>query len=172
LSFLGKHSIETKQLMAQKALGNQRALGYRHTLDAKVRIGFASGGRPCSEDVKLRLRIIFLGRCTDKEAYTRWLGSGNPSWNGGSSTDLYPCGFRSSVRQIILTRDHFTCQMCSSTYDLFPHHIDYDKSNVNPTNLITLCRSCNSVVNRNREFFTLVFSRIIQMKYRFKEVSS
>ena len=37
------------------------------------------------------------------------------------------------------------------------NHINYDKQNCNPKNLITLCHSCNSKVNKNRKYWTNYF---------------
>lgn len=51
------------------------------------------------------------------------------------------------TRQHILERDNHACQNCSRCilychYAI--HHIDLDKKNDNPDNLITLCNSCHS----------------------------
>ena len=40
----------------------------------------------------------------------------------------------------------------------FPiHHIDYDKNNLDPKNLITLCQSCHIKTNYNRTFWMRYF---------------
>jgi len=40
------------------------------------------------------------------------------------------------------------------------HHIDYNKYNLNPDNLITLCVSCHSKTNHNREKWINHFKNI------------
>ncbi|MFH2074848.1 MAG: HNH endonuclease signature motif containing protein, partial [Pseudomonadota bacterium] len=65
-------------------------------------------------------------------------------------------------------RDSFTCQNpdCRKNDDgLVIHHVDYDKRNCNPKNLITLCRSCNGRANFNREFWEAGYAEIIRLKY-------
>jgi hypothetical protein len=37
------------------------------------------------------------------------------------------------------------------------HHIDYDKKNCNPDNLIALCHSCHMQTNHHREFWKNYF---------------
>ena len=58
---------------------------------------------------------------------------------------------------------NYTCQLCGvpqveCVFPLVPHHIDYDKANCLPSNLITLCNSCNSKVNFNRDEWQVYFS--------------
>ena len=66
------------------------------------------------------------------------------------------------MRESIRLRDGYICQKCGKTEEdnqesLSIHHIDYDKENCNPTNLITLCRSCNAIVNSDREYWQKIF---------------
>ena len=37
------------------------------------------------------------------------------------------------------------------------HHIDYDKKNNDPKNLISLCRKCHMKTNKNRKYWTKYF---------------
>ena len=39
------------------------------------------------------------------------------------------------------------------------NHIDYDKLNCNPDNLISLCNSCHSKTNYNRNYWINYFER-------------
>ncbi len=59
------------------------------------------------------------------------------------------------IRQDILERDKFVCQVCDSDNQLVIHHIDETTNrkpnqiaNNDPTNLITLCRSCHLKVHK------------------------
>lgn len=42
------------------------------------------------------------------------------------------------------------------------HHIDYNKENDQDDNLITVCLSCNTTVNYDREFWQEFFTRRIK----------
>ena len=80
------------------------------------------------------------------------LGKNNPNWQGGIP---YPPEFR-KIRNKILRRDLFTCQECHRHQEelkntLAIHHIDFNKKNNNPKNLITLCNNCHSKTLNSRE---------------------
>lgn len=94
-------------------------------------------------------------------------------WQGGLSTIIYDPEFTHELKEEIRRRDGFQCQLCGTT-DVYHtkdarryavHHIDYDKWNSRPENLITLCNSCNVAVNSSREFYTQFFQdRMIQRR--------
>jgi len=84
------------------------------------------------------------------------LGSNNPAWNGGGSFEPYPVEFNEKLKYKIRQRDNFTCQIIECGIKEngkahAVHHIDYDKNNCRDENLITLCISCNTKVNYNRQ---------------------
>ena len=49
----------------------------------------------------------------------------------------------SGIRDYIIGRDNFKCAQCGSNKDLLVHHRDWIRTNNDPSNLITLCRSCH-----------------------------
>lgn len=77
-------------------------------------------------------------------------GELSPAWQGGISFEPYPPEFNTSLKNRIRRRDSHTCQLCGER-GRNVHHIDYDKSNCKPDNLITLCDSCHSRTNWNRD---------------------
>ncbi len=83
-------------------------------------------------------------------------GEKSGRWAGGKSFEPYPTGFNPSLKREIRKRDNYTCQLCEIPECELPehlsiHHINYNKNNLIPDNLISLCRSCNSRVNHNRD---------------------
>jgi len=113
--------------------------GYRHSMETNEKIGKANSGE------------------------------GNGNWLGGISREPYALIwgsrlFKGRIRQ----RDNHTCQNpdCrGNCTTLSIHHIDYDKKNCDPKNLITLCRSCNGRANFNRGFWEAGYGEIIRQKY-------
>jgi hypothetical protein len=86
----------------------------------------------------------------------------NPNWNGGSSYEEYGYKWNASLRRKIRERDKHACQECGENkLELVIHHIDYDKQNNVLLNLITLCRSCHSKTNFNRQDWKKYFKAML-----------
>ena len=79
-------------------------------------------------------------------------GKNNGNWKDGISNDPYSVDWTETLKRSIRERDHYICQLCSK-YGNAVHHIDYNKQNCNPNNLVTLCIGCNSRVNANRNYW-------------------
>lgn len=93
-------------------------------------------------------------------------GEEHPNWLGGISNGEYPFEFSKTLKKEIKTRDGYICMICGKkTQKLAIHHIDYNKSNTNKHNLISLCISCHSITNYNREHWKLFLNNIIKEKY-------
>jgi hypothetical protein len=99
-------------------------------------------------------------------------GPGNYGWNGGSSNEDY-CGVwrDKEYKQDIRNRDGNIClnPYCYSKHpeDLTIHHIDYDKKNCSPKNLITICRACNNRANHDRVWHKLWYRIIMNKRYNY-----
>lgn len=85
----------------------------------------------------------------DKACFNAWaVGENHHSWQGGIANEPYPYEFNDALKAQVRERDNYTCQHCGKTqkeagYTLPVHHIDHDKNNNAPTNLITVCHGCN-----------------------------
>ena len=106
---------------------------------------------------KIRKNRIGKGGC---------FGENNPNWNNGSSFEPYGLGFNSELKNYIRWMDNFACQQCGISqtdlgYNLCIHHIDFNKQNNQTNNLISLCRTCHSQTNFNRENWTNYFQNKI-----------
>ncbi len=93
-------------------------------------------------------------------------GINNPSWKGGVSFETY-CGAwkDKEYKQDIKDRDGNRClnPYCASPNkrDLTIHHINYNKKDCKPSNLITVCRSCNSKANTDRDWHKSWYNSIL-----------
>jgi hypothetical protein len=113
-----------------------------------------------SDEHRQRLREAHLGardhmfgghlvEATKQKLREANLGSKNPNWRGGSSFLPYPPEFDDELKLQIKERDDFTCQVCGlSDVTLQVHHIDWNKNNNDPGNLITLCPSCHGKLHK------------------------
>jgi len=73
----------------------------------------------------------------------------------------YDVNFNKRLKDSISKRDNYTCQLCKKKFPFsyHVHHIDYDKTNSNPTNLIFLCGSCHGKTNFNRQYWQNYFKK-------------
>ena len=81
-------------------------------------------------------------------------------WNGGTSYEPYKVDWTKTLRRSIRERDKYICQMCEKPQGDITHcihHIDYNKNNCNPDNLVTLCRPCHTKTNFNRDYWINYF---------------
>lgn len=78
--------------------------------------------------------------------------------------------FNRVLKDFICKRDDYVCQNIKCNIPdkeciqgLHVHHIDYNKNNSDPINLIALCNKCHSRTNYNREYWEN-FYKAIQIK--------
>jgi len=144
------HPMFGKKFSAERRVKISDSLrGRKHTEGHRRNNADAQCGKKLSEETKLKISEAFRGE-------------NHPNWQGGKSFEPYGLEFNSEIRQQIRERDNFTCQECNYTEDqlgrtLSIHHIDYDKRNNDPENLVSLCNSCHSQTNFSRADWTEYF---------------
>ncbi len=84
------------------------------------------------------------------------IGEKNSYWKGGFGKFPYPFNFNKELKELIRKRDNYKCQLCGvpqveHIIKFSVHHIDHNKNNLNPENLISLCRNCHGRVNAHPE---------------------
>jgi len=92
-------------------------------------------------------------------------GENHHAWKGGTGNEPYDKQFDDKLKFAIKTRDHYKCQICgirenNKTHAI--HHIDYDKKNNAPENLITLCWGCHTKTNFNRPHWQSYFTSLMR----------
>lgn len=115
-------------------------------------------GKKCSYAEKVSKRLKELWNNSEyrnlmlKAHEDRIKGKGkfHYNWQGGKSYEPYSLEWTQKLKRLIRCRDNNKCHICKQE-GKFVHHIDYDKKNCNPDNLITLCRVCHIKTNFNRE---------------------
>ena len=121
-------------------------------------------GNHFSEEIKQKIR--------DSKYHKNLKKENNPNWKDGKSNEPYPLEFNEKLKEKIRKRDNYQCQNldCNVTEEehlivfgrvLDVHHIDYNKTNINIENLISLCQSCHMKTNYNREYWQEYFKKEI-----------
>jgi len=106
---------------------------------------------PFSEKTKRKMSVKNKGKHNSPKTEFK-KGIKNSNWQGGRSFNLYGFNWTDLLKHSIRTRDCFVCQICKKNGWII-HHIDYNKKNCNPDNLITLCHSCHSKTNGDRNYW-------------------
>jgi len=157
-----KHTEEAKRNISK----NHRDISGKNNPMYKKGYKISGNKNPAKRpEVKEKISKTLMGR---------FIGNKNPSWKGGISFEPY-CHiwtdkeYKESIRE----RDNYKCQNpgcwdnCNHlTLEL--HHINYIKKNCHPWNLITICKSCNTRANENRNYWTKFYQNIMTKKYGYK----
>jgi hypothetical protein len=128
----------------------------------KKKISNSHKGKKMSRETKLKKSIAMIGKKVHSEEWKqklreRFSGKDNPCWKGGISFKPYGKLFNFKLKKLIKERDNERCLICKAQKRLMIHHINYNKNDCNPENLITLCNSCHTKTNFNREQWLTYF---------------
>ena len=103
--------------------------------------------------------------------HEKMVGEGNHVWAGGYSISSYCDAWKDkNYKESIKQRDSYICQNPTCTKisnNLVIHHIDYNKQNCHPSNLITVCISCNGRANKDRDWHTIFYRELLHKKYNY-----
>ena len=150
-------SEETKKKIGDFWRGKKRLFSEEHKRkisELRLRYNRSWAGKYHTEETKKKISKAHRGMEKPWVIHPDNKGENNSNWQGGKSFELYGVNWTETVKHSIRERDHYTCRICGKTQENIAqdvHHIDYDKQNCNPVNLITLCHVCHVTTNKNRE---------------------
>lgn len=92
--------------------------------------------------------------CSQKCYFLANTGTNHWYYNPDATRNGYPIEFNMQLKKYIRRRDNYRCQICNKTestnkHRLDVHHINYNKSNNEVDNLISLCKSCHMRIHTN-----------------------
>ncbi len=160
-------------------------IGKKHTKETREKISMIMTGKKYkerSEEHRKNLSKSNTGKKQTKEHTEKirlankgiprpsFCGERNPAWKGGVQHDLYCSQWRDKqYKESIKERDEYTClnpECSKTTSKLNIHHIDYNKKNCRPLNLITICVSCNAKANKDRWWHKSWYEAIVFNRYK------
>jgi len=164
------HSDETKRKIGIAVKGEKNPIyGIPRSEETKRKISEANKGnigywtgKKMSEDAKNKMRLHSIGKTHSEEVRRKislaLKGCENGNWQGGKSFEPYTIQFNKELKELIRQRDGYKCQLCGmpeceNMRKLSIHHIDYNKKNCLPSNLISLCIKCHLKTNTKREYW-------------------
>jgi hypothetical protein len=160
---LGKHrSKEVKMKISETRKLKGLSKGKNNPMYGRKRV--------LSEATKRRISIK-LSKLRSGKGNTMYGKSGplSPNWKGGISCEPYCDAWADKeYKESIKERDNYVCQNPDCWHNskrLCIHHIDYNKKNCKPGNLITVCTSCNARANFDRDWHQSWYQSIINKRY-------
>ncbi len=164
-----KRSFKSKLKMSEAQCGNQKARGKHRKVSNETREKQRQSqlGKKRTPEAIEKTRRAQLGRINSLETKEKMRQSKLHIFSALDHLckDKYCHKFNKTLREQVRLRDSYTCQNCGITQEehklksnkiLSVHHIHYDKSNCYP-DLITLCISCNTIVNYNKNYYESFF---------------
>ena len=108
--------------------------------------------KDCKKEIGVSSALYGFGRCPSCSK----IGKLSPLYINGEGNFPYTKEFNNILKESIRDRDNHECQICKThekdlEENLSVHHIDYNKENCIPENLISLCNPCHIKTNHNRE---------------------
>ena len=146
------HTLYTSEINKKRSLALK---GMKKSKETKTKMSKSDKGRKLSENTKRKISETQRKRCL--EGKHNW-------WQGGKSFEPYTIDWTETLKRSVRQRDKYTCQICGKEPAICVHHIDYDKENCSPENLITLCKSCHSKTNNNRRYWKLYLKALLTWK--------
>ena len=154
-------SEETRLKLRNNALGNKHRLGdhksqlERNRISESLKKGYREG------TIKLNKNHFKKGH---EPLYKPPIREKHWFYSGGSKKNNLTKREWDKIRNTILERDNYKCQLCDnilkicirkdgiSTINLHVHHIDSNKFNNVSDNLVTLCISCHTKTHFNNKY--------------------
>ena len=128
--------------------------GKHHSKESKKEMGAKMGTDPWNKGDNDVYSNESLHKMSDAKK-GMYYGKDNPNWLGGLSFEPYDSEFNNQLKQQIMQRDAYVCQLCNKFIlgRYGTHHIDYNKKNSTSFNLVLLCHQCHMMTNSNREYW-------------------
>ncbi len=167
--FKKKHTQDSKDLISQKKKGkptwnkNKRNI---YSDEYIKKLSDSKKGKPSWNKGILN----WMKRESQLARIEKIKGENHWNWKGGISCEPYCEQWRDKeYKESIKERDGHIClnpSCLKNSKNLCIHHIDYNKKNCHPNNLITLCKSCNTIANFNRQWHQEWYKSIIIIRYK------
>ena len=166
-------SEEHKKKISLSKIGNLSRTGQKNSIETRRKISKSNIGKHIgwskglTKETDERVKSMSIKLSNKGNPMYGKLGNLAPGWKGGLSFEPYGIEFNKKIKEQIRRRDNFICQKCKKAEQelkrkLSIHHIDYNKKNNCPLNLISLCSICHTKTNDNRKKWENFFQSLLR----------
>lgn len=155
-----------REAQAERTRKQHIASVYKDVYTDEVRSKMSTGLKAAHE------RGCYDGCCTEEtrcKLSFAHIGPKHWNWQGGKSFEPYPASFNGDFKRRIMERDSHTCAVCRLSAEVV-HHINYVKDDTVPENCIALCRHCHGKTNKDREYWQMILSSLLEARARVFEI--
>lgn len=158
-----KGKKRSEEIKRKISLSNKGKKPYIMTQEIRNRMRLSQLGKKIPEEVRIKISNS-LKKIGHKPPIN--IGEKNYLWRGGISFEPYSVDWTKTLKRSIRERDRYSCKICGEkqedrSFDI--HHIDYNKKNCDPNNLITLCHSCHTKTNSKRDYWINYFKKQLDL---------
>lgn len=153
---------ESRSKELANLLMSQKTKGQRRNIDTEFKKGIIPWNKDTQGIMKSNKTSFKKGEHFSTKTEFKGLGL----------KQIYPKEFNGILKEKIKQRDNYICQNCGiSQYEylllkgrkLGVHHINYDKSHSEDTNLITLCKECHALSHIDKDKWQYIYGSKLKM---------
>lgn len=139
--------LENLEIVTRGQRTSEALLGHVVSDETKEKLSEAHLGKTLSEEHKQKISDSLVEKWDSGEYDSVHKGEYHRKWRGGVPKE-YPREFSNLLKKGIMERDNGKCRICHKEKSRVEvHHMDGNKYNNEPENLITLCSLCHRRVH-------------------------
>jgi hypothetical protein len=140
--------------------GYGAARGYKWSDESRARLSAVQKAQYASGERVAPHKGATFSKETRERISRAKSGPLNHGWKGGIGYLPYGPEFNRKYKRLIRERDGYKCVRCGMTQEehkakhrvgLHVHHLDHDKFNNDPSNLVTSCAACNVWASKHKD---------------------
>ena len=143
--------LDNLKVISRSESNSIHMMGHKVSNETKQKLSQAHMGKVLPDEHRLKISNSLVDRWASGEFDSIHVGKYNHKWKGGIDR-AYPNEFSKKLKEEIKDRDDYKCRFCYKSKErLAIHHIDGNRENNDPENLITSCDNCHHRIHEGKK---------------------